>query len=241
VRHPLTTPYPFGKEVYVTFVTFHVNATHEICSMSVSLKEHWEKVYQTKSPDQVSWTQKVPAISLALIRESGIPPSARIIDVGGGDSRLADHLVEAGYENVTVLDISGKALDKARQRLGASGRSVHWIESDVLSFVPDGTYSLWHDRASFHFLHSPDDIARYVRTVDASGSEYLIIGTFSEAGPSACSGLQVRQYDEQSLASVFEQAFEKVRCLKADHETPFGTRQNFLFCLFRRRHRDTSC
>jgi len=219
----------------VTFVTVNTNRGCELCSMSVSLKEHWEKVYESKGPDQVSWTQQVPAASLELIRKAGLPASARIIDIGAGDSRLVDYLLEDGFSDITVLDISGNALKKARQRLGSRAEGVRWVESDVLGFRPEGAYDLWHDRAAFHFLSSEDEIVRYAQIVGAAAPAYLVIGTFSDKGPEKCSGLRVHRYDEASLFRVFEKTFEKIRCFTIDHVTPANARQNFLFCLFRHR------
>src|SRR5690606_661692 len=118
----------------------------------MSAKEHWESVYENKNPDQVSWTQERPDISLRLIQDCELPKSAKIIDIGGGDSKLVDFLLEEGYENITVLDISTKALDRAKKRLGKKADNVHWIVSDITSFEPKVSYDLWHDRAAFHFL-----------------------------------------------------------------------------------------
>lgn len=199
-------------------------------------KNYWETVYRTKGPEQVSWTQEVPELSLQFIRSFHLPKTARIIDVGGGDSNLVDHLLEEGFENITVLDISGEALAKAKTRLGERAKNVHWIESDVTEFVPEAPFDLWHDRAAFHFLTTDEEVATYVRTVSAHVNGYLVMGTFSEEGPKKCSGLDIRQYGETGLASLLDTHFDRIRCLKADHTTPFGTVQNFLFCAFRKRN-----
>ena len=199
-------------------------------------QQHWETVYATKQPDQVSWTQAVPATSLEFIHSFPLDKQARIIDVGGGDSRLVDFLVAEGYQDITVLDISATALAKARQRLGAHAQRVKWVVSDVLTFNPGQPFDVWHDRATFHFLTTADQIARYVVLAHAAirPSGYLAIGTFSTAGPAKCSGLDVRQYDEQELATTLARGFAKIRCRTEDHLTPFQTTQNFLFCSFQR-------
>ncbi|GAB2960578.1 class I SAM-dependent methyltransferase [Hymenobacter coalescens] len=191
-------------------------------------------MYATKTPEQVSWTQSVPQTSLDFIHSFHLPRTARIIDVGGGDSRLVDFLLAEGYENLTVLDISPIALDKARQRLGSRAERVNWVISDITEFKPDITFDLWHDRAAFHFLTTEAQIARYLTTVRQAVTGFLTIGTFSEQGPAKCNGLPIRQYSEDSLNAELHHGFEKIRCLTEDHITPFATTQNFLFCSFRR-------
>ncbi|RPE08118.1 class I SAM-dependent methyltransferase [Chitinophaga lutea] len=203
--------------------------------MSTERKNHWEKVYETKSPAEVSWTQAIPQTSLDFINGFGLPKSAHIIDVGGGDSTLADHLLNEGYAHITVLDISAKALDKAKTRLGEKAEQIRWVVSDITSFETPDTYDIWHDRAAFHFLTTPEQIHRYVAIAAAKVTGYLLIGTFSENGPEKCSGLPVRRYSEQELAAVFEKNFDKVQCITEDHTTPFGTKQHFLFCTFRKK------
>jgi trans-aconitate methyltransferase len=195
---------------------------------------HWERVYTTKQPHEVSWTQSVPTTSLTFLREFELPKSARIIDVGGGDSQLVDHLLAEGYRNVTVLDISEKALEKAQKRLGDAAKYVTWVVSDVTTYQPTEAYDLWHDRATFHFLTTPDQIERYLHLTRQAVGGYLLVATFSEQGPQKCSGLDIRQYSQIELAARFEAAFEKIRCLNEDHVTPFETVQNFTFCGFKR-------
>ncbi|MFD2785226.1 class I SAM-dependent methyltransferase [Hymenobacter rubripertinctus] len=205
-------------------------------------KQHWETVYGTRQPHQVSWTETVPATSLEFIHDFRLPRQAPIIDVGGGDSRLVDHLLAEGYENLTVLDISGAALARARQRLGPLAARVHWVEADVRDFEPAQPYALWHDRAAFHFLTTAPDVARYLtlaRAAVAPGG-YLTMGTFSPTGPTSCSGLPIRQYSEQELSTQLQTGFTKLRCRTEDHCTPFQTTQNFLFCSFRRQLRDVA-
>lgn len=196
-------------------------------------KQHWEKVYETKQPHEVSWTQEVPKTSLDFINSFNLPKNARIIDVGGGDSLLVDFLLAAGYENVTVLDISEKALSKAQTRLGDKGDKVKWVVSDVTAFKPVETYDIWHDRATFHFLTQKEQIETYVDTAGKFVSGYMTIGTFSENGPVKCSGLDIKQYSEMELNTALEKDFVKIKCITEDHITPFNTKQNFLFCSFK--------
>lgn len=202
--------------------------------MTFDRKIHWETVYETKNPDQVSWTQDIPKTSLDFIRSFRLKKSARIIDIGGGDSKLVDYLLDEGFENITVLDISAKSLEKAKNRLGVKAKNVNWIVCDVTEFEPNMTYDLWHDRATFHFLTSPEQIKKYTKTVKESVNGFLTIGTFSLNGPKKCSGLEIKQYNEKQLASEFEDGFDKIKCVTEDHVTPFNTTQNFLFCCFKR-------
>lgn len=181
----------------------------------------------------MSWTQDVPQTSLDLIEGFGLPGSAGVIDVGGGDSRLVDCLLDKGYTDITVLDISAKAVERAQRRLGNRADQVTWIVSDVVEFRPERTYDLWHDRATFHFLTDDNQVDAYVTTVRAAVSGYLAMATFSTEGPERCSGLDVRRYSEGVLVQRFSSGFTKIRCLTEDHATPFGTRQQFLYCGFK--------
>ncbi len=199
-------------------------------------KNHWENIYRTKQPDEVSWTQEFPQTTLNFIHDFKLPKTARIIDVGGGDSRLVDFLIDQGYNDITVLDISAKALEKARTRLGNRADKVKWIAQDIREFKSDNLFDLWHDRATFHFLTSKEEISKYLSTakdcVKVNG--YVIIGTFSVQGPETCSGLPVQRYNEHLLTEGFSDGFEKMSCSTEDHITPFNTKQNFIFCSFRR-------
>jgi ubiquinone/menaquinone biosynthesis C-methylase UbiE len=199
-------------------------------------KAHWEEVYQTKTSQQLSWTQETPETSLTLIRGLGLPLESSIIDIGGGDSTLADHLLAEGYQHISVLDISVASLNRAQARLKGAADSIAWIPTDILTFEPVMTYTLWHDRATFHFLTQPDEIQQYLGTMEKAiqPGGYLIIGAFSENGPDKCSGLSVRQYSEGTLTMTFQKRFQKVYCFNQDHLTPFGTVQNFLFCVFQK-------
>lgn len=202
--------------------------------MNNDTKQHWETIYETKNAEQVSWTQDVPQTSLALIRSFGLMKSAKIIDIGGGDSKLVDFLLREGFENITVLDVSAKALDKAKQRLGKRADKVTWIVSDITCFKPEISYDVWHDRAMFHFLTTKEQIAAYLNTARKAVTGYLIIGTFSNNGPKKCSGLNVQQYSEETLTNELRNGFDKITCITEDHVTPFKTIQNFLFCSFKR-------
>lgn len=202
--------------------------------MNKENRQHWETVYTTKQPNEVSWTQEIPQTSLDFIRSFNLSKSASIIDIGGGDSRLADFLLDEGYENITVLDISATALEKAKVRLGARAEKINWIASDITEFTPATTYDIWHDRAAFHFLTTEQQIKTYLNIVKNAVTGFLVIGTFSENGPKKCSGLDIRQYSANSLERMFKDDFTKLTCKTEDHITPFNTAQNFTFCSFKR-------
>ncbi len=199
-------------------------------------KQHWENIYQTKSPDEVSWFQPKPETSLSFFSAHGVPLSAAIIDIGGGDSLLADHLLDLGYRDITVLDISAAAVERAKKRLGARAGKVKWIVADIADFTPAKTYDVWHDRAAFHFLTNEKDIAVYLETARQAVKPegVLIMGTFSEQGPKKCSGIEIRQYSAATLNERMKPYFEQIECFTVDHRTPFDTVQNFVFCSFRR-------
>ncbi|HZV68949.1 MAG TPA: class I SAM-dependent methyltransferase [Saprospiraceae bacterium] len=202
--------------------------------MMENRKKHWEKIYSDKVPAEVSWTQDIPQTSLNFLHSFNLPKTASIIDIGGGDSRFVDYLLEEGYENITVLDISEKALEKAKERLGSNATRVNWITSDITEFRSSTTYDCWHDRATFHFLIQPDEIKSYLTIAKQAVKGYMIIGTFSENGPDQCSRLDVHQYSEEELQRELVDGFEKLKCITEDHITPFKTKQNFLFCSFKR-------
>lgn len=197
--------------------------------------QHWENVYQTKTPEQVSWTQEIPQTSLNFINSFGLSKDARIIDIGGGDSNLVDFLLDEGYTNITVLDISKKALERAKERLGKRAMLVEWIVSDITHFKPNTSYHIWHDRAVFHFLTTPSEIADYISLANNHIEQNMVIGTFSKTGPLKCSGLEITQYSETSMETAFEEKFEKITCLEETHRTPFNTTQNFVFCSFKKK------
>ncbi len=197
-------------------------------------KNHWDKVYATKQPDEVSWTQAFPKTSLDFIHSFNLPKTASIIDIGGGDSKLVDHLLDEGFENISVLDISENAIKRVKERLGDRAAKVTWIVSDVTDFHPSIKYDCWHDRATFHFLTSRTDINIYLSIARKAIKGFLAIGTFSDKGPSKCSMLDVHQYSEKELQEQLSDGFEKIKCITEDHPTPFNTLQNFIFCSFKR-------
>lgn len=201
-------------------------------------KKHWENIYTTKELKDVSWFQPKPSTSLGFIEKFNIPTSARIIDIGCGDSFLVDHLLELGYENLTVLDISEAALNRAKERLGKRAEKVTWIVSDSAHFEPTECYDFWHDRAAFHFLTDEEDIENYLLTVNRAlqPNGVLVIGTFSEQGPTKCSGIEIKQYSEVTMAERLSDYFEKTSCVTVDHTTPFDTVHNFVFCSFRHKN-----
>tara|TARA_R110001583_G_scaffold158611_1_gene310517 strand:- start:3010 stop:3624 length:615 start_codon:yes stop_codon:yes gene_type:complete len=202
--------------------------------MKIDRKKHWESVYETKNPDQVSWTQETPKTSMEFIHSFGLNKNAKIIDIGGGDSKLVDHLLEEGFNNITVLDISERAIAKAKNRLGKKANKVNWIVSDITEFEPHSSFDVWHDRATFHFLTTNQQIKKYIKIATKCVRGYLIIGTFSSNGPKKCSGLDIKQYDEDELTMELKNGFDKTQCVTEDHLTPFNTTQNFLFCSFKR-------
>lgn len=203
---------------------------------SFNRKEHWENIYQTKQLNEVSWYQPTPQTSLSYFTEFNIPLDAKIIDIGGGDSFLVDHLLELGYSNVTVLDISESAIERAKVRLGDKANQVKWIQADASQFVPKEQYDVWHDRAAFHFLTEENEVSNYIKSASMGVKKggVLIIGTFSINGPLKCSGIPIQQYNEDSMEVKFQLFFDKIECKIIDHTTPFDTVQNFIFCSFTR-------
>lgn len=200
-------------------------------------KSHWETVYQTKDTTKVGWFQPLPQVSTAFISEVNLPKNASIIDVGAGDGLLVDWLLENDFGQITVLDISASALEKAKKHLGKSASSVHWEVVDVIDFEPERKFDFWHDRAVFHFLTEPNDQQTYRSLVERSivSGGCLLLMTFSRSGPSTCSGLPVQQYDEADLKSMFIQEFDCIKNLNYDHITPSGSPQNYTVALFRRK------
>lgn len=197
---------------------------------------HWQAIYRAKPLDSFSWYQPVPKPSLALIAAMNLPKDAPILDVGGGDGLLVDHLLEAGYTDVTVLDISSKALERARERLGEKASRAEWIVADVTSFASKRVYALWHDRATFHFLTSPEDQEAYLKAMRLGTQEdaRAIVATFSSRGPTTCSGTAIRQHDEASLLQTFAPDWKLQRTLLHQHTTPSGGGQEFVFGVFER-------
>jgi len=200
-------------------------------------KKHWEHIYQTKELTEVSWFQPKPETSLEFFEQFEVPLTAKIIDVGGGDSYLVDHLLAKGYQDISVLDISEAALERAKNRLGEKAKMVTWIVADAATFQPIEMYDFWHDRAAFHFLTQEDEISTYLETAQnhINPSGVLLIGTFSESGPKKCSGIEIEQYSESTMVNRLSRFFEKIKCITVDHQTPFETIQNFVFCSFKKK------
>lgn len=200
-------------------------------------KLHWEKVYRTKRPDQVSWYRPHLDVSLRLIAEASPNRDAQIIDVGGGESTLVDDLLARGYHNLSILDVSLTALDVAKERLGDSAKTVNWLCGDVttFSFGPN-VYDVWHDRAVFHFLTESKERAAYVRQVARAVKPrgHVIVATFGPEGPTQCSGLNVVRYDADALHGEFGTSFQLVKHLTELHQTPAGSIQQFTYCYCNR-------
>ena len=199
----------------------------------MNTKEHWETIYKTKQPNEVSWTEQIPSASLEFINKLKIPKTAKIIDIGGGDSKLVDFLLAQGYTDLSVLDISETAIIRAKERLGDKAKYVKWIIRDILDFKSTEKYDLWHDRAAFHFQTEEADIDKYLNIIKNAVIGWSIIGTFSVDGPKKCSGLDISQYDEKSLTKLFMQDNISIKRVEyINHTTPFETIQNFIFCSF---------
>lgn len=198
--------------------------------------KYWDDIYKVKTENEMSWYQDKPEISLAEISALKLDPHDKIIDIGGGDSKLVDHLLNLGFKDITVLDISIHALEKLKIRLGDRMAHVKLIATDIINFKPSEQYKLWHDRAAFHFLTKPDDIKKYLQIADQSISDngFLILSTFSKTGPEKCSGLPIRQYSSSDLISLFDRHFTKINCFESPHHTPWNSAQNFTYCIFKK-------
>ena len=201
--------------------------------MNYNLKLHWEKIYDEKKEDEVSWFQKETNESIKMIQNAGIE-NPKIIDVGSGRSKLLKNLIKIGYNQLTYLDISESALEKSKEFLGEQSNKVRWISKDILNFKTEEKFDIWHDRAVFHFLNEENLIRKYIEIVEKNISEsgHLIIGAFSENGPLKCSGLDVRRYSEKVIEKLFNRSFKLIDSFYYDHVTPFNTTQNFLFSHF---------
>jgi hypothetical protein len=205
-------------------------------SPSDQRQQHWKQIYESKPYDQVSWYQAVPRISMSLIHSSGVSPTSRIIDVGGGASTLVDCLLKADYRSIAVLDLAAGALEQSKQRLGPAAAQVDWIAADILSWQLATRFHLWHDRAVFHFLTQPEDRQAYLATLRAAllPGATVILATFALEGPERCSGLPVRRYSPQTLAAELGSEFTLVEAETEDHPTPSGAEQRFVYCRFKR-------
>jgi SAM-dependent methyltransferase len=198
------------------------------------LKTHWENVYATKADQEVSWFEESPDLSLALLEEARVTAEDAVIDIGGGASRLVDALVRAGHSHVAVLDMSAKALERARARM--PGAAVEWIEADVTAWEPARRYQAWHDRAAFHFLVAPEQQQAYAGVLDRAlgPGGVAIIGTFAPDGPEKCSGLPVARHDAASLQRALGPSFKLMVQRLHEHTTPWGSVQRFQFATFRK-------
>lgn len=199
-------------------------------------KTHWEKIYETKAASDFSWFQPYPHTSVDFIDLFKLPKNASIIDIGGGDSPLADALLELGFTNISVLDISAWSIARAKARLGERAATITWIEKDIVDFEPQCKYDFWHDRAAFHFLTTKIQIIKYLAIVKKGikFGGHLVLGTFSDKSPDKWRGLGVRQYSEASMSALFEKDFKRIKCIEETHLTPLSTLQNFVFCSFQR-------
>lgn len=200
-------------------------------------KEHWENVYKTKAHDQVSWFREHLETSLRMILDTGVDKVAAIIDVGGGSSTLADDLLDNGFVDVSVLDISGTAIDNSRDRLGVKSERVEWIVGDITEVeLPKDHFDVWHDRAVFHFLTHEEDRRKYVELVKRSlkVGGHIIVASFGPDGPQKCSGLDVVRYSPDSMHEEFGNEFKLINSLGEVHQTPFGTSQEFVYCYCRK-------
>ncbi len=205
--------------------------------MSVSRKDHWEHVYQTQSPTNVSWYQPVPEQSMALIRSTGVPADAPIIDIGAGTATLVDILLNSDFSDISVLDIAAAALTESSRRLGDAGASVRWIESDVLEFEPMRRYYVWHDRAAFHFLTDTTSVGKYLDVLRTAlvPKGHFVLATFGPEGPNRCSGFDVQRYSIEQLTILLEADFDLTSFKLEDHSTPTGNVQQFLYSAWRSR------
>ncbi|MDN6279579.1 MAG: class I SAM-dependent methyltransferase [Psychroflexus sp.] len=201
-------------------------------------QKHWDNIYQTKDHSQMSWFENKPQTSLDFVTFFDLPKTSQIIDIGGGDTFFVDHLLEMGYLNITVLDISRKAIQRAKSRLGDRAKLVNWIVSDISDFQPTQHYDFWHDRAAFHFLTDEKEIQAYRQILlkALQPKSIFVVATFSDQGPQKCSGIEIRQYTESDLEKKFGDGFKPVKSLHVNHYTPFDTVQDFVFCVFTRQN-----
>lgn len=200
-------------------------------------KKHWDNIYKKKQPDKLSWYEEYPVVSFDMIDATGVGPDAKIIDVGGGTSSLADHLLYNGYQRITVLDISPSAIERAKERLRDKANNVKWIEADITDVRLTEDYDVWHDRAVFHFLTDAQDRKRYINSVKQSlkPGGHLILATFSIEGPLKCSGLEVVRYSPQTLHKEFgSDFFTLIESVGIEHITPANDKQKFVFCRFKK-------
>ena len=203
--------------------------------MEMEHKDHWNNIYTQKAETALSWFQSYPKISVELVERCHLPYNASIIDIGGGDSHFVDALLDLGYKDITVLDISSVSISRAKAGIGARAGQVQWIISDITLFEPSRQYDLWHDRAAFHFLIDEDHVRKYVNIASKAikTAAYLVIGTFTKNGPAQCSGLDVVRYSKDILASKFDKVFNQIVCVEQRHISPSNNEQDFIFCSFK--------
>lgn len=201
-------------------------------------KEHWENIYANKNANEVSWTENNPTISLQFIEDINLSKSAKIIDVGGGESFFAEALLNNGYQNITVVDISLNAIQKAKERLGTNAKFINWVVADITNFSTTEKFDFWHDRAVFHFLVDENDIIKYKELLlnTTAESAYFLLGTFSTSGPIKCSGLNIKQYSKLEMETLFSKHFTLIKDYNQNHITPFNTVQNFQFAGFQKKN-----
>ena len=211
---------------------------HDTDSPDFNRQAHWEGVYSKKKSAEVSWYQQHPEYSLELIKATGVNASASIIDIGGGASTLVDFLLDAGYKNLSVLDISHGAIEQAKFRLGRSkielADKVEWLEHDITRFITCKSFDVWHDRAVFHFLTDAADRLRYLEAMSnvVKPGGHAIVATFNLDGPEKCSGLDVVRYSPETMSAIFGEGFQFVETRSEKHETPGGASQSFVYCRF---------
>ena len=205
--------------------------------MEINKKQHWENVFATKKETEVSWYQEKPETSLQFFERNNIPKTAKILEIGGGDSYLIDNLLEQRFESITLLDISENAIERIKKRLGEKAEKVRFVVSDILDFSSIEKFDVIHDRASFHFLTKEEDIQKYATLMNdiLETNGLYSVGTFSESGPLKCSGLEITQYSKEKFLKIFGNDFSLLNSFEEAHKTPFETTQNFIFCEFQKK------
>ena len=205
--------------------------------MEFDKKQHWENVFATKKETEVSWYQEKPETSLQFFEKNNIPKTAKILEIGGGDSYLIDNILEQGFESITLLDISENAIERIKKRLGEKAEKVRFVVSDILDFSSKEKFDVIHDRASFHFLTKEEDIQKYAALMNdiLETNGLYLVGAFSESGPLKCSGLEITQYSKEKFLKIFGNDFSLLNSFEEIHKTPFETTQNFIYCEFRKK------
>jgi len=197
--------------------------------------EHWENIYKTKSPNEVSWTQQFPSISASFFETCALTKKSKLVDIGCGEDGMVPYWLENGFENITALDLSNTALTKLKARIMQYAHHVNFVNTSILNYQPHNKIDFWHDRAVFHFLTDDKAINAYVNLVNSFVTQYVCIATFASDGPEKCSGLPIKRYNSEELTNLFAQNFELVQSQTSTHITPFNTKQSFVHCLFKRK------